>query len=63
MEDFSLGSGDLWVVGVHPGEPQYDRKVLGDCDKEIALILMEGADSEKKGHSAMGGAVDCSVVR
>lgn len=49
MEDLSLGPEDLWVMGMHPGEPQCNRKVLGDCDYEGASFLMEGSNSKKKG--------------
>lgn len=40
-------------MGVHPEEPQQDRNILGDCDKERDSFLMEGTDSEK-GCNAVG---------
>lgn len=55
----------LWDVGVHPGEPQHDGKVLGDCDEEGDLFLMEGADSKEEGCSTMdyGPTSDGSYIK
>lgn len=34
-EKVSLGPGVLWVMDVHPGELQYNRKVLDDSDNYV----------------------------
>lgn len=47
MEDFFHGPGDLRVMGLHPQEARDNKKVLGDCEKERDLFLME--DFEKNG--------------
>lgn len=48
MKDLSRRPGDLWFMGVHSREPQHNRKVLGDCDKEKDLFPVANAHSEKK---------------
>lgn len=48
-ENFSLGPGDLWVMGVHPGKPHHYKKVLDECDMERDFFLIKGTDSEKEG--------------